>query len=124
MPYVTFPLIFFVYTSAGKCSGISFIDFTTLDVCDNHRINQHKVSKNIAQGGKSSTSWFYGFKLHISINNNREILNFSLTSKNTYDRNPKVIKQLTKGMFGKLFTDKVYISKKLLDTLWNKGHTC
>lgn len=121
MPYAALPLTFFVHTRAGECSGISFIDSTTLDVCDNHRINQHKVFKNIAQRGKSSTGWFYGFKLHISINDCGEILSFCLTPGNTDDRNPKVIKQLTKGMFGKLFADKGYISQKLFNNLWDKG---
>jgi len=55
MPYAALPLVFFVCTCPGKCSGISFIDSTTLDVCDNHRINQHKVFKDIVQRGKSST---------------------------------------------------------------------
>ena len=65
--------------------------------------------------------WFYGFKLHISINDCGEILNFCLTQGNIDDRNPKVIKQLTKSMFGKLFADKGYISQKLFDSLWDKG---
>ena len=59
MPYAALPLAFFVCTRSGKCSGISFIDSTTLNVCDNHRINQHKVFKDIAQGGKSSMGWFF-----------------------------------------------------------------
>ena len=121
MPYVALPLAFFVCTRSGKCSGISFIDSTTLDVCDNHRINQHKVFKDIAQRGKSSMGWFYGFKLHISINDCGEILNFCLTPGNIDDRNFKVIKQLTKSMFGKLFADKGYLSQKLFDSLWDKG---
>ena len=121
MSYVALPIAFFVYTRSGKCSGISFIDSTTLDVCDNHRIKQHKVFRDIAQRGKSSTGWFYGFKLHISINDCGEILNFCLTPGNIDDRNPKVIKQLTKNMFGKLFADKGYISQKLFDSLWDKG---
>ena len=121
MPYVALPLAFFVCTRSGKCSGISFIDSTTLNVCDNHRINQHKVFKDIAQRGKSSMGWFYGFKLHISINDCGEILNFCLTPGNIDDRNFKVIKQLTKSMFGKLFADKGYLSQKLFDSLWDKG---
>ena len=121
MPYVALPLTFFVYMRSGQRGGISFIDSTALDVCDNHRINQNKVFKGIAQMGKSSTGWFYGLKLHISINDRGEILNFCLTPGNIDDRNPKVIKQLTKGMFGKIFADKGYISKKLFDTLWDKG---
>jgi len=52
----------------GKCSGISFLDSTTLDVCHNRRIYSHKVFDGLAKRGKSSTGWFFGFKLHITIN--------------------------------------------------------
>ncbi len=68
MPYTAFLMVFFAYSRSGKCTGISFVDSTTIDVCDSHRIQQHKVFKDIAQRGKSSTGWFYGFKLHITIN--------------------------------------------------------
>ena len=36
----------------GKCTGISFIDSTTLDVCHNRRIHSHKVFKGIAESFK------------------------------------------------------------------------
>ncbi len=90
-----------------------FCGFPTIDVCDNHRIQQHKVFKNIAQRGKSSTGWFYGFKLHISINDRSEILNFCLICGNRDDRNSEIMEYITKNIFGKLFADKGYISKKL-----------
>ena len=51
----------------GKCTGINFIDSTTLDVCDSHRISSHKVFSGLAKRGKSSMGWFYGFKLHLVI---------------------------------------------------------
>ena len=70
----------------GKCSGISFLDSTTLDVCHNRRIHSHKVFKDIVERGKSSTGWFYGFKLHLIINDCGEILSFCLTAGNVDDR--------------------------------------
>ena len=79
MPYTALPMVFFAHSRGGKCTGTSFVDSTTIDVCDSHRIQQHKVFKNIAQRGKSSTGWFYGFKLHTSINDCGEILGFCLT---------------------------------------------
>ncbi|WP_375732557.1 transposase [Bergeyella zoohelcum] len=59
-------LVFFLFLKQkclGKCTGISFIDSTTLKVCKNQRIHNHKVFKGIAERGKSSMGWFYGFKL-------------------------------------------------------------
>ncbi len=68
MSCIVFPMVFFAYSRSGKCIGDSFVYSTTIDVCDSHRIQKHKVFKDISQRGKSSTGWFYGFKLHISIN--------------------------------------------------------
>lgn len=121
MPYTALPLTYFVCSHKGNCTGISFVDSTTLDVCDPHRIQQHKVFHGIAQRGKSSTGWFYGFKLHLIINDRGEILSFCLTAGNTDDRNKKVMEHLTKKTFGTLFADKGYISQKLFDALWEQG---
>ncbi len=43
------------------------MDATALAVCDPHRISQHKVFAGLAQRGKTSTSWFFGFKLHVLV---------------------------------------------------------
>ncbi|EMM99154.1 transposase, IS4-like family protein [Leptospira noguchii str. 2007001578] len=101
-------------TRMGKCSGISFIDSTILKVCDNRRIHSHKVFKNIAQRGKSSTGWFYGFKLHLVINDRGEILSFMVTPGNVDDRNSKVIFPLVKNIYDKLFGDRVTLANLFL----------
>lgn len=116
------PLILYMTKfRTGKCTGISFIDSTTLDVCHNRRIHSHKVFKGIAERGKSSTGWFYGFKLHLVINDKGEILSFYLTSGNVDDRDLKTIKTLTKDLFGKLFGDKGYLSQKVSEILYSQG---
>ena len=117
MPNAALPMTFFVYSRRVPCGGINFVDSITLDVCDSHRIRQHKVFKEIAQRGKRSTGWFYEFKLHLTINDRGEILSFYLTAGNVDDGNPKVMGHLTKGMFGKLFAGKGYISQKLFGNL-------
>lgn len=123
MPYAAMPLALFVQAIGTKslCTGISFVDSTTLDVCNSHRIQQHKVFEGIAQRGKCSTGWFYGFKLHLVINDRGETLSFCLTPGNVDDRNRKVMKSLTKNLFGKLFADKGYVSKKLFVELLENG---
>ena len=123
MPYAALPLSVFVpyICSKTSCTGISFVDSTTLDVCDSHRIQQHKVFVGIAKRGKSSTGWFYGFKLHLVIHDRGEILSFCLTPGNVDDRNQKVMSHLTKDLFGKLFADKGYICKKLFEDLLKQG---
>ncbi len=124
MPSMLAPLI--LYTTkfkVGKCTGISFIDSTPLKVCHQRRIYFHKVFEGIAERGKSSTGWFYGFKLHLVINDKGELLSFCLTAGNVDDRNPDVIDKLSRELFGKLFADRGYISAKLFENLFSKSIT-
>lgn len=99
----------------GKCSGISIADSTPISVCDNLRISRHRVFKDMAARGKSSTGWFFGFKLHAVINPQGELLDIRLTPGNIDDRKP--LPEMAKGLFGKLYADKGYLSKKLTQTL-------
>jgi len=105
----------------GKCSGIGFLDSTSIDVCDNRRIYSHKVFEGLAKRGKSSTGWFYGFKLHLAINDRGEIIACCLTTGNVDDRDWAVISKLTKEMFGKVFADRGYLSADLFDKLYSNG---
>jgi hypothetical protein len=114
-------MLFIQYTCRGECTGISFIDSTVLRVCHNKRIKRNKVFKGVAEVGKSTMGWFFGFKLHLIINDKGEILSFYLTKGNTDDRDIKAITQMTKEIFGKLFGDKGYISKALSDLLFGNG---
>jgi hypothetical protein len=70
---------YFKATCLGDCTGISFIDSTSLNVCLNQRITSHKVFAGLAARGKTSTGWFFGFKLHLAINDRGELLNITLT---------------------------------------------
>ena len=116
VPSVLVPLLMYLRTCClGSCTGISFVDSTSLDVCRNQRIHNHKVFDGLAARGKTSMGWFFGFKLHLVINDRGEILQFCLAPGNIDDREP--VPQLAKKLFGKLFGDKGYISKKLAQTL-------
>jgi len=105
----------------NKCTGFGFIDSTKLQVCHNLRISRNKVFSGIAARGKTSTGWFYGFKLHLIINECGEIVSFMLTPGNVADNNVSVVSKLAKKCFGKLWGDRGYISKKLFDNLFKKG---
>lgn len=105
----------------GECTGITFVDSTTIKVCRNQRIHNHAVFKDIAERGKSSMGWFYGFKLHLICNEKGEILNFTFTIGNVDDRKPLIATNLLRGVFGKLFGDKGYIGEKLFKELFFNG---
>ena len=114
-----FPLCCYLLTRKGYCTGISFVDSTHIAVCDNHRIHSHKVFSNVAQRGKTTMGWFYGFKLHLIVNDRGELLAFCFTAGNVDDRNP--LPDMVKGLFGKLYGDKGYISQKLFELLFDQG---
>ena len=114
-------VLFLKLVCFGECTGITFIDSTKIAVCHNKRIIPNKVFKDIAEVGKSSMGWFFGFKLHLVCIDKGELLNFCITKGNVDDRNPNVIEVLSKDLFGKLFGDKGYISASLYEALFNDG---
>lgn len=116
MPRVVLPLAVYLQTHLGTCTGISFVDSTTLRVCHPARIQQHRVFRADARRGKTSVGWFYGFKLHLVINDRGELLAFCLTPGNVDDRRP--VPRLVRRLFGKLFGDKGYISAALAGQLF------
>ena len=68
MSDVLMPIAAFMQRSAaGMGKGIAFIDSTSLCVCKNLPFPRHKTFKDVAGRGKSSTGWFYGFKLHLMV---------------------------------------------------------
>jgi hypothetical protein len=119
MPSTLVPLCGYLQTRKGQCSGISFVDSTSLKVCHNRRIHSHKVFAGCARRGKTSVDWFFGFKLHLVINDCGELLSLRLTPGNVDDRRP--VPELVKELFGKLFGDKGYISQPLFETLFEQN---
>lgn len=116
IPSALLPLCaYFKQACLGDCTGVSFIDSTSLDVCLNQRIASHKVFAGLAERGKTSTGWFFGFKLHLVINDRGELLNALLTPGNVDDRKP--VPKLVRKLFGKVFGDKGYISQPLYELL-------
>ena len=119
---VAFPLVLFLkLCRMGECTGISFVDSTTLKACHIKREKQNKVFSGIATKGKSTIGWFFGFKLHIIINDKGEILSFVITQGNVDDREPLNSESFIKSVFGKLYADRGYISKELRDILFVDG---
>ena len=119
MPTTFMPFFVFITALSGKKTGKYFVDSTKLPVCHNLRIYRNKVFKKVAKRGKTSTGWFFGFKLHLIFNNKGELMDFQLTSGNIDDR--VVVEEMAKNLKGWLFGDRGYISQKLKDALMNKG---
>jgi hypothetical protein len=120
IPRAIIPLLVYLQTDCmDQPTGISFINSTALKVCHNKRINRNRVFEGIAQIGKTTMGWFFGFKLHLIINDRGGLLSCRLTAGNVDDR--CVVETMAEGLFGKLFGDKGYISKSLFEKLLAKG---
>lgn len=119
MPSVIIPLNTYLTTLFGKPTGIAFIDSTKIAVCHIIRAKRNKVFNGIAEHGKGTMGWFFGFKLHLIVNHLGEILSVKITEGNIDDRKP--VPEMVKGLSGKLYGDKGYLGKALTDKLQDKG---
>lgn len=112
-------LCLYLYSRLAATTGIAFIDSTPLPVCHNRRIGRHKVFSGLAARGKTSMGWFYGFKLHLVVNDQGDLVAFCLSPGNVDDRKP--VPQLAAKLWGKLFGDRGYISQALFEELFADG---
>ncbi len=119
---VVLPLTVFIKeVLLGTCTGIAYVDSTPLRVCKHQRIFIHKTFKGLAERGKCSMGWFFGFKLHLIINDRGEILNFMFTPGNIDDREPLYSESFIEKVKGKLCGDKGYIGRQLFEFLFLNG---
>lgn len=116
---VLIPLYILMEARKGADSGISVIDSTTIPVCHIKREKSNKVFRGIAKKGKSTTGWFFGFKLHFIINDLGEIVSYKITAGNVDDRMP--VPELTTYLKGLLVGDRGYISSSLFTSLMDRG---
>ena len=79
------------------------MDSTGLGSLQEPEIHSHRVFAELAERGKTSTGWFFGFKLHLVFNDRGELLNLMLTPGNTDDRQP--VPKMVRKLFGKLFAE-------------------
>ena len=119
MPRVLYLLVILLGCILRRGSKVSYIDSTSINVCHPKRIKRNKVFKGLAEIGKSTKGWFFGFKLHIIIDDKGNLVSAKLTKGNVDDR--AVVPQMTADMHGFLFADKGYISRKLFLRLLSRG---
>ncbi len=119
MPRVLHLLVFFLYCLFSPGKGVAYVDATSLAVCHPKRIYRNKVFKGLASLGKTTKGWFFGFKLHVIITPQGDLMRVKLTGGNVDDR--KVIPQMTQGLTGLLFGDKGYIANELFLKLYRRG---
>jgi hypothetical protein len=119
IPTALMPLCVDLNTRHGADTGVSFIDSTSLVVCNNRRIHRHTVFKQLARRSKTSMGWFDGVKLHLVVNDCGELLACRITPGNVDDRQP--VPTLTQGLTGKLIGDRGDMSQRLVQERWERG---
>lgn len=98
------------------------VDSTALPTNGYNQYQSPKWASTEAKSGKNIFGYYHGFKLHIIINRNLEVVSFLITSANVHDiqalRNTKFIENIQ----GLLIGDKGYVaSESLLKTLKKQG---
>ena len=119
MPKLLVPLSILLQCLFGELRGIYFLDATKLSICHGRREKRNKVFSNIAEKGKTSMGWFFGFKLHMIINDVGQIMAIKITKGNIDDRTP--VTELTKKLKGSVYADKGYIGADLFKSLYKRG---
>lgn len=123
IPSLFLPIAIMMHYLSGRETGVYYVDSTHFAVCKNIRISRHKTFRGLAKRGHSSVDWFYGFKLHMIINDKSEIVAIKITRGNKDDR--KAFEEMVnkKVLTGKCYADKGYLSNDLFTRLYSKGLT-
>ena len=83
------------------------------------REKRNKVFGKVAEKGKTSMGWFFGFKMHMIINDIDQMMAIKVTKDNVNDRMP--VAEITKKLKGSIYTDKGYIGAGLFKALYKRG---
>lgn len=118
-PRIMHPFLALSSVIMTKATGISYVDSSALAVCHAKRMSRNKVFKGVAKIGRSTMGWFFGFKLHLVMDDRGNLISFTITPGNAGDTT--VLDKITRHVCGLLFGDKGYISQKLFQKLYERG---
>lgn len=95
------------------------MDETKISIFHARREKRNKVFGKIVEKGKTSMVGFFGFKLHMIINDVGQIIGIKITKGNIDDRTP--VSELTKKLEVSIYADKGYIGADLFKSLYKRG---
>jgi len=121
-PYLILLLQIWMQVNKASSTGVYYVDSTVMPICSNAHRYRVKIDLGLARSGKNIYGWFHGFKMHMIINYNMEIVSVKFTSGSTSDVKA-LDKKLIKDLTGFLIGDKGYISAKKQKELAQQGLT-
>ena len=95
------------------------VDSSPLPVCNNQYRFLAKVFKGLARPGKDLNGWFWGFKLHLIINQDMEIESIRISDGSMHDIDA-LESDFIEGIRGWLVGDKGYIGQRKAQELAEK----
>ena len=98
---------------------VKFTDATEIPVCLVKNVKYHKTMKEVSAWGMTKKGWFYGLKLHLTIDAKGKILSFSFTAGNVNDRAQFMV--LNKYLSGIFVADGGYLSEKMAREFYIEG---
>ncbi len=102
---------FIMMNNRTGCHIVKHVDSTDIPVCSVRKAKNHKTMKSLASWSKTSKGWFYGLKLHLSVDLNGRIIGMNFTTGKASDR--EVLKTMNKGLRGIFVADAGYVSSEL-----------
>jgi hypothetical protein len=87
------------------------VDASAMPICKTIYANQACLGEGLADYGKNLEGWFFGFKIHLIININMEVVSFKFSPASTSDI-AALDEKMVSGLKGFLIGDKGYISSK------------
>lgn len=104
-------IAFILIKNRVGCHIVKHTDSTDLPVCSIRKAKSHKTMKTLASWSKTSKGWFYGLKLHLSVDLEGKIVGINFTTGKASDR--EVLKSMNKDLRGVFVADAGYLSEKL-----------
>jgi len=80
LPHMFFFLKIWMQINKFRYPGIYYVDSTTMPICSNAHRYRVKIDLGMASSGKNIYGWFHGFKMHMIINYNMEIVSVKFTT--------------------------------------------
>lgn len=112
-------LLFLMRIARGAAHWLKITDATAIPVCLNKNANSHKTMQGLASWGHTGNGWFYGLKLHITVDAKRRLLAIRFTSGNVHDKT--VFIKLNKYLYGIFVADAGYTSKQMAREFYQEG---